>query len=90
MERDSSPSSHSTSSNKSRFKCAEKVDEDGDRSEEAVSECDDDDVGTTIRTKHKKRRKGRHRNERLYVDMYKVFDGSAMMALGNYSSHFFC
>lgn len=35
---------------------------------------------TSVKTKRPK--KGRHRVGQLYVDMYKVFDGSAMMALG--------
>jgi hypothetical protein len=80
MDRDSSPSSHSTSSSEPRSEGAEKVD--GDYAKEDASEGDDAD--TTARTKRSKRRKGRHRSEKLYVDMYKVFDGSAMMALGDY------
>ena len=59
---------------------AEKVGGEDDLEEEASWS---DDVGTTFRTKHGKRRKGRHRSEKLYIDMYKVLDGSAMMALGD-------
>ena len=64
MERDSSPSSQSTPSSESPSKSAGKVDEDGNYLEE---DSEDGDVDTAIR---RKRRKGRHRSEKLYVDMY--------------------
>ena len=83
MDRDSSPSSHSTSSSKSRSKSAEKLDEyEDDPDEDEASEGDG--VDTTAGTKRRKGRKGRRRSAKLYVDMYKVFDGSAMMALGDH------
>jgi len=92
MDRDSSPSSHSTSSSESRSKSADKVGEyedesEGDEPEEDEPEEDapeGGDADDTVGTKRRKRRKGRRRSEKLYVDMYKVFDGSAMLALGDY------
>jgi hypothetical protein len=82
MDGDSSPSSHSTSSSESRSKSTENVDGYGDDPGEDDSEGDDAD--TTAGRRRRKRRKGRRRSEKLYVDMYKVFDGSAMMALGDH------
>jgi hypothetical protein len=50
----------------------------------------DSDADTTKSTKRKRRKKpGRERIlPSLYTDMYKVFDGSAVMALGTSSDRF--
>lgn len=79
-------SSHSSTA--SRSKSPEKVDGDEEGLEEEPPETDGGDIDKTPRITRGKTRKGRHRTEKLYVDMYKMFDGSAMMALGTLAVHF--
>ena len=61
-------------------------DDDDDDGEEAELDSDDRGEGpSTSRNMKKKgnaKRKGRRRAGKLYTDMYKMFDGSSMMALG--------
>ena len=65
---------------------AETEQEDDNDGKEAEFDSDDYEEGasTSQKMKGKKRvkRKGRRRAGKLYTDMYKMFDGSAIMALG--------
>ncbi|KIM34998.1 hypothetical protein M413DRAFT_14802 [Hebeloma cylindrosporum] len=64
----------------------EETEEDDDDEEEHELDSDDHGAGPSTsqnkRKKGKPKGKGRRRAGKLYTDMYKMFDGSAIMALG--------
>jgi len=83
----SSSSQSSKSKEDSEGDPASNAETEQEEEEEEEAELDSDDHGEgpstsrNIKKKGNAKRKGRRRAE-LYTDMYKMFDGSAMMALG--------